>query len=94
MDGYVGLFSVNHRIVYLYVWVVSMCLWCIRPNKSYVVVVAVMCYLVPWRCASIWVNHLTIHRFFVVDTVLVIALGPVRGIISNQNMIIRRQTQL
>ena len=32
-------FSVNHRIVYLYVWFVSMCLCCIRPNKSYVVVV-------------------------------------------------------
>ena len=26
-------FSVNHRIVHLYVWFVSMCLCCIRPNK-------------------------------------------------------------
>jgi len=33
------VFSVNHRIVYLYVWFVSMCLCCIRPNNSYVVVV-------------------------------------------------------
>jgi len=39
------VFSVNHRIVYVYVWFVSMCLCCIRPNKSYVVVVAVIIYL-------------------------------------------------
>ena len=32
-------FSVNHRIVCLYVWFVSMCLCCIRPNKIDVVVV-------------------------------------------------------
>ena len=32
-------FSVNHRIVCLYVWFVSMCLCCLRPNKIYVVVV-------------------------------------------------------
>ena len=36
-----GGFSVDHRIVYLYVWFVSMCLCCIRPNKRYVVVVVV-----------------------------------------------------
>ena len=38
MYVYVVVFSVNHRIVYLYVWFVSMCLCCIRPNTSYVVV--------------------------------------------------------
>ena len=37
MYMYVGFFSVNHRIVYVYVWFVSMCLCCIQPNKSYVV---------------------------------------------------------
>jgi len=37
MYVYVGFFSVNHRIVYLYVWFVSMCLCCIRPNKNDVV---------------------------------------------------------
>ena len=38
MYVYVVVFSVNHRIVYLYVWFVSMCLCCIRPNNSYVMV--------------------------------------------------------
>ena len=38
----VFFYSVNHRIVYLYVWFVSMCLCCIRPNKRYVVVVVVV----------------------------------------------------
>ena len=44
MYMYVVFFPVNHRIVYVYVWFVSMCLCCIRPNKSYVVVVVVCCY--------------------------------------------------
>jgi len=39
MYVYVVVFSVNHRIVYLFVWFVSRCLCCIRPNTSYVVVV-------------------------------------------------------
>jgi len=34
-------FSVNHGIVYFYVWFVSMCLCCIWRNNSYVV-----CYVV------------------------------------------------
>ena len=39
-DMYVYVvYLVNHRIVHLYVWFVSMCLCCIRPNKSYVVVI-------------------------------------------------------
>ena len=33
MYVYVWVFSVNHRIVYLYVWFVSMCLCCIRSNN-------------------------------------------------------------
>ena len=47
----VFFYSVNHRIVYLYVWFVSICLCCIRHNKSYVVVkfnkcTYVFCYFV------------------------------------------------
>jgi len=46
MYVYVGFFSVTHLIVYLYVWFVSMCLCCIRPNKSYVMLCYVMlCYV-------------------------------------------------
>ena len=35
---------------YLYVWFVSMCLCCIRPNKSYVVVVVIYDYILSLLC--------------------------------------------
>ena len=40
-DMYLYVLFRSHRIVYLYIWVVSMCLCFIRPNKSYVVVAVV-----------------------------------------------------
>ena len=41
VDMYLYVLFRSHRIVYLYIWVVSMCLCFIRPNKSYVVVAVV-----------------------------------------------------
>ena len=79
-DMYVyGIFSVNHRIVYLYVWFVFMCLCCIRPNKSYVVV---CCY-----CALyVKTYHLIAPMFNCILCYWKVCIYVRHGLFGRQNM--------